>query len=432
MTALLVLSAAVLLWIGLSRRLTAWSITAPMVMTVAGFLSAELLHTGGNLRDEVVRSLIEVTLAVVLFVDASSIGLQWFRTEWRYPLRLLGIGLPLTMLVGVLAAMALFPGTDIWVLAVIAVALSPTDAALGVSIIENERIPIGFRQLINVESGLNDGLATPVVSFCIAMAAASVDRLADRPVASALIEIVVGTAIGLGIGALSAAGLTAAVDRGLALRGLLPVAPLVVSLVTYLVVVRSGGNGFVGAFVCGVGFGTVTRRQVRRLVQTPSAATSTTSPELVAAIEAGGVEQLLDFTRLASQLLGFAVWFVFGDDVLASLGAARLGGALVYALLSLTLLRMLPVAIALLGLGWPKDTVLLTGWLGPRGLASLIFAILAAESIRGTDGEFVLTVVAATVGLSVFAHGLSAGPLGAWYADRHPVAGTDVAETAGG
>ena len=300
--------------------------------------------------------------------------------------------------------MVLFPGTDIWLLAVIGAALAPTDAALGVSIIENPRIPLRLRQVINVESGLNDGLVTPIVSFCIAIAAASVDGLKDRPFASALVEVVIGVAIGFFIGSVSGGLLQVARGRGWAVPLLVPVAPVVVAIATYVLVVLIGGNGFVAAFVCGVGFGAATRRSAR-----------TSAEERVDDVD------LLEFSHGVAALLGYAVWFIFGESVLGSLTTAHLGMAVVYAALSLTVLRMLPVALSAVGLHLRWDTVLLVGWLGPRGLASIIFAILAADVIGGDAGELVLTVVATTVAMSVLAHGLSAGPLAAWYSGRHPV-----------
>jgi len=405
-TSVVVFAVAVLLWVTFSRRLEAWSVTAPIVLTLAGFATAHALGAGGGLDTERIRALIEITLALVLFVDASSIAVRWFRTEWQYPARLLGIGLPLTVVLGTLVAALLFPGNDIWLMAVVGAALAPTDAALGVSIIENERIPLRLRQVVNVESGLNDGLVTPIVSFCIAIAAATADHVADRPFVSALSELVIGVAVGFAIGAVSGRVLLVAREKGWAVPLLVPVAPFVVAVVTYLLVVEIGGNGFVAAFVCGVGFGAATRRDARADVPVG---------------EPDDDADLLEFNHRAAALLGYAVWFVFGESVLGSLTAAHLGTALVYAVLSLTVLRMGPVALAAIGLHARWDTVLLVGWLGPRGLASIIFAILAADTIGGEPGELVLTIVAATVALSVLAHGLSAGPLAGWYSKRHPV-----------
>ena len=246
------------------------------------------------------------------------------------------------------------------------------------------------------------------MSFCIAIAAATVDQVADRPFVSALREIVVGVAIGFVIGIVTGRLMVLARAKAWAVPTLLPVAPFVIAIVTYLAVVELGGNGFVAAFVCGVGFGVPTRRAA-------AAASAASEPE------PDDGDDLLEFDHRAAALLGYAVWFVFGESVLGSLTADHLGAALVYAVLSLTVLRMLPVAVAAFGLHLPRDTVLLVGWLGPRGLASIIFAILAADAIGGEAGDLVLTIIATTVAVSVLAHGLSAGPLAAWYAKRHPV-----------
>jgi sodium/hydrogen antiporter len=413
-TSIVVFAVAVLFWVTFSKRLESWSITAPIVLTLVGFATAHVLGAGESVDTERIRALIEITLALVLFADASSIAVRWFRHEWRYPARLLGIGLPLTVVLGTVVAAILFPGNDIWVMAVVGAALAPTDAALGVSIIENERIPLRLRQVVNVESGLNDGLVTPIVSFCIAIAAAAVDQVADRPFVSAFSEVVIGVAVGFAIGAVSGRVLLVARERGWAVPVLVPVAPLVVAVVTYLLVVEMGGNGFVAAFVCGVGFGAATRRDARAHARAGDDDTD---------------NDLLEFNHRAAALLGFAVWFVFGESVLGSLTTDHVGMAVGYAVLSLTILRMGPVALAAIGLHARWDTVLLVGWLGPRGLASIIFAILAADTIGGDAGELVLTVVAVTVAMSVLAHGLSAGPLAVWYSKRHPVE-PEVAEGA--
>ncbi|MFN8156765.1 MAG: cation:proton antiporter [Candidatus Nanopelagicales bacterium] len=412
MNGLLVFVVALLAWVLLSARLQRWSITGAIVLTAAGLVAAWLpADTGSQLHSEWVRVLIEATLAVVLFVDASSIAVRWFRREWRYPLRLLGIGFPLTFVLGALVALVLFAGLNPWVAAVIGAALAPTDAALGLAILENERIPLRFRQVINVESGLNDGLATPVVAFCIALATADLDRTVAHPVSSAVVEIVIGVVVGALVGAVLGFLTRVAAASHVAEPLLVPLVPLVTALATYLGVVQLGGNGFVAAFVAGVAYGTANnagRSEAREHRHAPVAP-----------------ETLLLFTQRTAQLMALGVWFVFGAAVLSRIDLASIPRVLVYAVLSLTVLRMVPVAIAALGAHLPWDTVLLAGWLGPRGLASIIFALLAAEEIGGSDGDFVLEVVAVTVALSVLAHGLSAGPLATWYAARHPADAAD-------
>jgi sodium/hydrogen antiporter len=405
-TGLLIFLVALLAWVLLSARLQRWSITSAIVLTGAGLVAAWLPNdTGARLDTEWVRILIEATLAVVLFVDASSIAVGWFRREWQYPLRLLGIGFPLTFLAGTLVALVVFAGLNPWVAAVIGAALAPTDAALGLAILDNERIPLRFRRVINVESGLNDGLATPVVAFCIALAAAEVDHTGARPVWSAVVQILLGVGLGALIGGGTGVLTHLASTRRLAEPLLVPLVPLAVAVGTYVAVVALGGNGFVGAFVSGVAFGAA-HDSGRR-------AAPDHEPPVAPA-------QLLTFTRRAAQLMALAVWFVFGAAVLSRIDLATIPRVVLYAVLSLTVLRMVPVALAAIGLRLPWDTVLLAGWLGPRGLASIIFALLAAEEIGGADGDFILEVVAVTVALSVVAHGLSAGPLAVWYARRHP------------
>ena len=293
MTAVVVFLVLALAWVLVSGRLESLSVTAPIVVTLLGFLAAvSPWHVDLSLESEQVRTLIEVTLAVVLFSDASSVGVRWFQSDWRYPLRLLTIGLPLTVLLGVVVARLLFPGVDIWLLAAVAAALAPTDAALGASIIADERIPAEFRTVINVESGLNDGLATPLVTFCIAVAAATVSGATERPFAIALREIVVGVVVGVVIGFLTGRLVRAAQDRSWALRRFLPVAPVLVAVGTYLVVVELAGNGFVAAFVAGVAYGGTTERLER--------------------------DEAFLFTEQMGMLLGLAVWFVFGAGVLAN------------------------------------------------------------------------------------------------------------------
>jgi NhaP-type Na+/H+ or K+/H+ antiporter len=386
----------VLAWVLVSGRLSARSVTGPLVLMTAGFLVAIAgPRIDINLDSETVRELIEITLALVLFSDASSIGLDWFRTEWRYPLRLLGIGLPVTVGLGILAAVILLPGSDIWLLGVVAAALAPTDAALGASIIEDHRIPEEFRQVINVESGLNDGLATPIVSFFIAMAAAHGLGEGATPLVSAVLSVLLGVGIGLAVGSATGRLVGRAGRDGWAVPRLLPIAPLVIAVATYFGTVAVSGNGFVAAFVCGVAFGGAVRPYEQRSVFVLS-------------------EQV-------GLLLGFAVWFVFGAGVLARTVGNLTWQMALYAVLSLTVLRMLPVALAAVGLSLSWDTVALAGWLGPRGLASIVFAILAFDEIGGGPGAEVLTVVAATVALSVVLHGLTAGPLAGWYSRRHPV-----------
>jgi NhaP-type Na+/H+ or K+/H+ antiporter len=396
--AVVVVLAAVLAWVVTSRRLSYLSVTAPLLLMLTGLVFGwgedPLLEL--ELNTEPVKLVVEVTLALVLFVDASSIGLSFFRTSWRAPARLLGIGLPLTVLLGLLLGLPLFPGVAVVVLAVVASALAPTDAALGASVIEDERIPERIRATVNVESGLNDGLVTPIVLFFVALAAAEdTERSLGTAAVDAVLQIAIAIVIGLVIGRGGGWLLRQAEARGWSLPAQTPIGGMCLALLAYFGAVLLDGNGFVAAFVAGWAFG-----------------------RALANREDGS--EVLDFTHDLGLLLGFVVWFIFGAVLLpeAISGLSWQVGA--YALLSLTIIRILPVALAAVGTGTHRDTVLLVGWLGPRGLASIVFAIIAVQELTGEDGVFVASVVGATVALSVLLHGLSAGPLAAWYARRHP------------
>jgi len=382
-------------WVLVSARLGRWSVTAPIVLAAAGLALGSFpdspLHV--DLANSQVRNLVEIALALILFTDASKISAGWFdQPPAHVAARLLGIGLPLTVAAGLLAAFGLFPGTDWALLAVVASSLAPTDAALGASVMSDRRIPGRLRDVINVESGLNDGLATPIVLFFVAVASTqgahdSVLHAAEQAVGDLMVAICFGGALGWVAGRL----LVVADRNGWSVKGQEPVLPFAVALMAYFGAVAAGGNGFVSAFVAGVAFGTAARAQ--------------RSPEVI------------EFAELSGTLLAFFVWFVFGAAFLRPAFEGLTWQVVIYALVSLTVVRMVPVAIALIRSPLSGGDVLLVGWLGPRGLASIVLALIAIDELgpeRG--GPLVGRVIAVTVAFSVVLHGLSAGPAASWYA----------------
>ncbi len=397
--ALSVALVGVLAWVLLSTWLGRASITAPILMTLlgVGYAAAPWGPEPPSLQAEPVKVFVELTLALILFTDASHISARWFaRPPARTAARLLVIGLPLTVVAGIVAAVPLFSSQQVVVLCLLAAALAPTDAALGASVMGDARIPERLRQVINVESGLNDGLATPVVLFFLALSVAEDDHASIVEAArSALLEITAAVVIGGVIGWLGGQLLVAVDERGWSLHEQEPIATFVIALLAYLAAVGVGGNGFVAAFVAGVGFGTAVARH---------------RPPAV-----------MDFADRTGLLLSFVVWFLFGLSFVPLAWAAMSWQVVAYAVLSLTVVRMVPVALALRGSHLGRDDVLLLGWLGPRGLASIVFALIALDEVGGEQGRFVATVVTATVALSVLLHGLTAGPLAVAYARRHPV-----------
>jgi NhaP-type Na+/H+ or K+/H+ antiporter len=389
----------VLVWVLLSARLSRWSVTAPILIAAAGFA----LSAGAdsivdvNPETETVKRLTEITLALILFTDASQIRAGWFgRAPSRVAARLLLLGLPLCLLAGIGMGSWLFAGASLSLIALIAASLCATDAALSASVIGDERISLRLRQIINVESGLNDGLATPFVLF-FAAAAAAIDSRASVSTAltEALAEIALAVVAGAAIGGAGGWLIAQAHQRGWSAELQEPIGTVVIALMAYTGSIAIGGNGFVAAFVAGVAFG--------------------------GAVSKHRPAEIMDFAERSGLFLSFAVWFVFGAALVRPAFEALSWQVALYAVLSLTVVRMIPVALALFGSRMHRDDVLLIGWLGPRGLASIVFALLALDELGAPDGTFVASVITITVALSVVVHGLTAGPVAGWYSRRHPV-----------
>jgi NhaP-type Na+/H+ or K+/H+ antiporter len=401
--ALPAIAVVILAFAAVSRRLEGTPITAPMVFTGAGLIlggkAAGLVDPSSS--GSTVKLLASATLAVVLFGDAARIDPRALREEYRLPARLLGIGLPLTIVAGFALALLLL-GSLGWPEAlVLAVVLAPTDAALGQSVVTLPSLPSLIRQGLNVESGLNDGVCVPL--FGIALAVASTEaEITGVHHAVGLVgeEIGYGTLVGVGVGALAAAVVVFAGGRGLVEPLWLQVVPAAAAALAYTAAAAVGGSGFIAAFVAGLLFGALRHRV------------------------GGEVGYLVE--ELGA-LLGAATFVVFGAAFLEPALSGITWAVAGYAILSLTLVRMLPVGIAMLGTQARPPTLAFLGWFGPRGLASIVFAVLIVEESGTLPHEgLLLTTIYATVGLSILLHGLTAAPLarryGAWYSAR-PAAG---------
>ena len=383
-----VVAACVVAWTVISARGERLNISIPMA-----FIAMGAVLTNGPLAvihidpaSTTVRSLAEVTLAIILFADASRIRLRALRNDAALPGRLLLIGFPITIGLGIFAAWVLFPALDIWVVAIIAASVAPTDAALGAVVVEDERVPSRIRRALNVESGLNDGIATPLVSFFIVAAVAEVSATAESPLA-ALGELAIGVAAGVVVGGVGGRLIEMARHRGWSSPAMVPIGLLALALLAYAGTAEAGGNGFVAAFVGGLAFGRVTRHHE---------------------------ETDVNFVAGAGELLSIVVWFVFGAVMVNVLRHANWRDV-VFALVSLTVVRMIAVAIALVRSGLDRQTVLFMGWFGPRGLASVVFALLAFDALAPEQAQTTLATITTTVLISVVAHGWTAGPLSARY-----------------
>jgi sodium/hydrogen antiporter len=388
---LAIISALIFVWATLSARLERFDMTAPIVFTVAGVL---LTHgpfrpLGVEPSRELVKVLAEATLALVLFTDASRVGLRHLRADAGLCLRLRGIGLPLTIGLGTLLALALPGDSNIWLALLVGAALAPTDAALGAGMMVNPAVPARVRRLINVESGLNDGIATPVVLVAIAGAAATEEAAHTGP-AAAVAELAIGLAVGVAVGGGGGWLINVGRRRGWVAEGFAGAAVLGLAACSYATSVALHGNGFIAAFVGGLGF----------------------------AAAAGQAGQLVPFAEETGALVSLLVWLLFGVIAVVPALESLTWQIAVYAVLSLTVIRMLPVAISLVGSGLGRSTVAFVGWFGPRGLASVVFGLLALEDLGEKVADPAVTVIAFTVLLSVIAHGVTAEPLARRYGAR--------------
>jgi NhaP-type Na+/H+ or K+/H+ antiporter len=378
-----------------AARLDRFSVGPALVFVLIGLVVSEEVLGLISLQPEAepVKLLAEATLTLLLFADASTIRAGSMRRDAGTVVRLLIVGLLLTMALGTAAALLLFPGISLGIALLIGAALAPTDAALGQAVVTNTTVPARIRRILNVESGLNDGIATPFVFFALVLAT-SESTGAGGWLGGAVIDLLIGITAGVIIGFVGGSLLVMA-DRRLwtseVSRKLLVLA---LAGACYLVAVAAGGNGFIGAFVGGLAFAAGTR---------------------------GHAVDAVRFTETQGSLLAIGVWAAFGltlaGKVLTSLWDPA---AIAYAILSLTVIRMGPVAIALLGERYQRLTVLFVGWFGPRGLASIVFLVIGLVGLEeaGVDPGPLLAVIGWTVLLSVILHGLTAGPLAAAYGRR--------------
>jgi NhaP-type Na+/H+ or K+/H+ antiporter len=379
--------ATIFLWGVFSAQAQRADLSAPIVFVVAGLLYAEGLDVLDlELGSETIRLLAEVTLVWVLFSDASGVRLHALRTDLGTYVRLLGIGLPLTIGLGLLAAVLLLD-MDAWTALLLGAALAPTDAALGSAVVADPAVPARIRRLLNVESGLNDGIVTPVVLLAISEIAANEGIAGVEEPGRASVSLVAGAAVGVLLGGAGGRLTRLARGRGWLSEDWAGPAVLALALLAYSGAVLVDANGFVAAFVGGLAFGATEGRER---------------------------EQEVSFVEQSGRLASLMSWLVFGAVLLPVLTDHVDWRVVVYALLSLTVVRMLPVALALVGTGLDPASVAFVGWFGPRGLASVIFALLAIEGLHGAAADAVATI-ALTVLLSVAAHGVTATPLAKRY-----------------
>ena len=388
-----------------SKAFSRTVVTAPMAFVAFGLLLApgvcESIGLGGLFREyehleSTIHLLGEITLVVVLFTDAAQIRIPTLIKGAAIPSRLLLIGMPLTIVLGAVIASFFFEELGVWELALLATMLAPTDAALGQAVVTSEKVPLRIRQALSVESGLNDGIAVPLVLIFASLASIGHEMHEEamtgiQCATFAGKQIVLGPLTGVVVGLVGAKLMTNAIKLGWMEHSYREFAGITLAIIAYVGAGFIGGNGFIAAFVAGIVMGN-SSREVR--------------------------ENLYDFAEAESQLLMLTTFFLVGV-AFAWEPLSRSGWEVwVYAVLSLTVIRMLPVAISMIGLGVQRSTVGFLGWFGPRGLASVLFSVLVIDELPVPHSEEIVQVVMITVLLSVFAHGITASPFSNLYAKK--------------
>ena len=385
----IIFAAALIFIYGLFSQLADRSpVTAPMIFVAMGILvgplGLDIFHM--ELQGDFIRILTEITLMLVLFVDASTINFKQLIQDKMIPIRMLSIGLPLTMLLGTGIAYLIYPETSIWLLLLMALILSPTDAALGQAVVKSEKVPEKVRRWISVESGLNDGIALPPVFACMAVLSLSPQAEETRWFVFLLQQILFGALIGGAIGWIGGKLVNHFSMIGWMNNTFQQLISFSLAILCYAIAESVHGNGFIAAFAGGLLLGASTQAHDIK-------------------------ERIQEFGEAEGQLLILFVFLIFAMVMVPQAVDYWDSRAWVYAILSLTVIRMLPVAISFAGSKVGFGTVLFVGWFGPRGIASVLYVLLVASMIGIEGYEEVLSVIVLTVLLSVFLHGISAVPL---------------------
>jgi NhaP-type Na+/H+ or K+/H+ antiporter len=397
---LTVLAAFAFLYSLVASRLERSPINGALVYVAAGILFGPvgLKLIDLNVNAEGISWLAELTLAVLLFTDAANAKVNILRSFKAIPVRLLLIGLPLTIALGFGIGAVLFRELGVFEIALLATMLAPTDAALGKAVVSNKSVPESVRESLNVESGLNDGICVPVLLLFLALAGgeASGWKAVGLAVLLPLQAIGIGASVGLGLGFAGSAALRASYHRGWTAGTWLQIPVITLSLLCFALAQWLGGSGFIASFMGGMTFGVLTHKHK---------------------------EAVLDAAEGTGDVLALLTWFTFGTLLFVPPFLSLDWRVFVYAVASLTVVRMLPVFFSVASLGLRTDTKLFVGWFGPRGLASIVFAVMVVHH-KLPGGDTLVATATLTIVLSVLAHGLTANPLAAAYSAR--VGGAEI------
>lgn len=391
---LAVIAAFAFLYSLVASKLERTPINGALVYVVCGLVCGPsvLRIVDFNLDGEGIKTLAELTLAVVLFSDSANANLGVLRRVEQLPIRLLLLGLPLTIALGFGVGYLIFDGMSLFAIALLATMLAPTDAALGKAVVTNPDVPDSIREPLNVESGLNDGICVPVLLIFLTLAT---ETISSNGALSMVIRFPL-EAIGIG----AVVGIIFAIVGGFLLKicsqqnwltgSWMQVPIIALALLCFGTAQWLGGSGFIASFVGGLIFGGITHDHK---------------------------EEVLRGAEGTGDTLSLLTWFAFGAVVVGDQIEHFTWQVAVYAILSLTIVRMLPVFLCVTGMGLKTDTKLFMGWFGPRGLASIVFiVIVVAKNLP--EKEVLIASVTWTVVLSIVLHGISANPVSKRYGNR--------------
>jgi NhaP-type Na+/H+ or K+/H+ antiporter len=370
------------------------TVTGPTIFILFG-LAAGPMGIGlldMDISNQELRVIADLTLALILFIDAANANLGVLGTHANIPQRMLLLGLPLCIALGTLCGVAIFPGLGFYELCVLATMLAATDAALGKAVVTNKDVPERIREGLNAESGLNDGLCVPILFVFLALASGSTGEDGGTILALKLVarEIGIGLIVGLGVTFFAAKLLSACADRGWVTEIWQQIPVVVLAFACFATAQSLHGSGYIAAFVGGLLFGHLAKSSTHKLI-----------------LAAEGI----------GELLAMVTWIIFGAAVIGQSWYSMPWPVVLYALLSLTVIRMIPMVLSLTGTGEKVSSKLFLAWFGPRGLASIVFAIIVANENLEHESVMLNTVVC-TVTFSVIAHGLTANPISKAFARK--------------
>ena len=379
-----------------SKLLLRYNISGPMIFVAVGVLLSPLGFgpSETKLNAELVQITAEFALIIILFSDAAALNLRKLRHEWSIPVRLLFISLPITVIAATLIAKQFFPGETTVYLLLMALILAPTDAALGKAVVTDKRVPEKIRSSINVESGLNDGIVLPVLLTVVAMIISGQEHAQDNSwIGYVAQQITFGAIIGSVVGYIGAWLSLKVIQKDWMEPNYHNLIPIALAILSFYLAEYFGGNGFIAAFFAGLFVGNFSE-DFRHHIE--------------------------DFAESEGDLLIMISFLVFGIAFIPPTFEYWDFNVFVYSILSLTVLRMVPTAISLIGTKSDLSTILFIGWFGPRGIASILYVLIVINQLGSIKGhETVYAVISMTILLSIILHGLSAQPFARLYAKKY-------------